>query len=325
MLSRVADAIYWMSRYLERAENIARFLDVNWNLALDLPTSQQNPWGALVAVTGDQALFAERYADPSKENVIHFLTFDEEYPNSVRSCLSRARENAKMVREMIPIEMWEQINTFFHLVFLQSQEEDSVQDNLYSFCEEIKRRSLTLGGLADAAMDHDEAGMFFHMGRLMERADKTSRILDVKYFMLLPDLGEVGTNLDFIQWSALLKATSSLQAYRHRHGRIVPAQVAEFLLLDHHFPRSVHYCLSGVQKCLHAITGTPRGYFSNEAEKILGQLCSELTYHSIDDIFQQGLHEFTDLLQKKMNVADMAIFHTFFARVPAVESTEPQQ
>lgn len=325
MLSRVADAIYWMGRYLERAENIARFLDVNWHLALDLPHAQHNPWAALVAVTGDGAVFAERYSGESKENVIHFLTFDEACPNSILSCLSRARENARTVREMIPIEMWEQINTFYHWVATCAQDQGPVEDSPNTLCEEVKRRSLTLGGLADAAMDHDEAGMFFHLGRLMERADKTSRILDVKYFILLPDLNTVGTNLDYIQWTALLKATSSLQAYRHHYGRIVPARVAEFLLLDHNFPRSVLYCLSEAQECLHAITGTAMGYFSNEAEKLLGQLCAELAYHSVDDVIEQGLHEFTDLLQTKMNAIDVAIFQTFFARVPAIEGAGPQQ
>ncbi len=325
MLSRVAEAIYWMGRYLERADNIARFLDVNWHLSLDMPISDQNPWAALVAVTGDRDLFLEQYGEESRENVIRFLTFDENYPNSTRSCLSCARENARTVREMIPIEMWEQINMFYHWVVEMSEVEAVVRDNPNAMCEEVRHRSLTLGGLADAAMDHDEAGMFFHMGRLLERADKTSRILDVKYFMLLPDASGVGTNLDYIQWSALLKATSSLQAYRHHHGRIVPIHIAEFLLLDHHFPRSVLYCLHSAQKWLHKIKGTPRGYFTNPAEKLLGQLCSELTYLSIEDIFEQGLHEFTDLLQKKMNAIDAAIFETFFARVPAVEAVEAPQ
>ena len=325
LLSRVAEAIYWMARYLERAENTARFIDVNWHLSLDLPNSAQNPWAALVAVTGDRERFAERYSDESKENVIHFLMFDEDYPNSIRSCLSQTRENARTVREMIPIEVWEEVNIFYHWMVEQSKQEVGVRESPNLLCEKVKRRCLTLGGLTDATMDHDEAGMFFHLGRLMERADKTSRILDVKYFILLPDSSKVGTNLDYIQWAALLQATSSLQAYRRHHGRIVPARVAEMLLLDHSFPRSVLYCLSGAQRCLHAITGTATGYFSNTAEKRLGQLCAELAYDSIEDIFEQGLHEFTDLLQTKMNAIDEAIFQTLFARVPAIESAGSPQ
>jgi len=325
MLSRVADTIYWMGRYLERVENIARFLDVNWNMALDLPSSQQDPWEALVAVTGDRTVFAERYPDPSKENIIHFLGFDPEYINSMINCLSKARENARTIREMMPIEMWEQINIYYHYLVDQANKGATTWENLNQLCGEIKRRSLMLGGLADAAMDHDEACLFFHMGRLIERADKTSRILDVKYFVLLPTPEHVGTILDNIQWSSLLKATSGLQAYRHRHGRIVPIKVAQFMLLDHRFPRSVFYCLCGVQKCLHEISEIPMNTFSNNAEKIIGQLCSELMYASIEDIFNKGLHEFTDQLQKKMNAADMAIFDTFFARVPALELSNSQQ
>jgi uncharacterized alpha-E superfamily protein len=174
-------------------------------------------------------------------------------------------------------------------------------------------------------MDHDEAWLFFELGRLMERADKTSRILDVKYFILLPHQNAVGTNLDFIQWAALLKAISGLQAYRQHYGRIQPIHVAEFLLLGHLFPRSVLYCLNQAQTHLRELTGTPMGSFSNDAEKQLGRLYSDLTYLTIDDVFHQGLHEFTDLLQKRMNDVDLAMFNTFFALVPAVEGDTQQQ
>lgn len=325
MLSRVADAIYWMARDLERAENIARFLDVNWNLALDLPNSRQDPWGALVAVTGDQEFFDQNYKQESKEDIVHFLWFDKNYPNSIISCLSRARENARTIREIMPVEMWEKMNTLYHYVADQSRDGLKNGDSLNQFCDAVKYGTVTIGGLADATMDHDETGMFFHMGRLIERADKTSRVLDVKYFILLPDYEKVGSNVDYVQWTALLKATSSLQAYRHRHGRIFPYLVAEFLLLDRYFPRSVFYCLRGVQKCLHSITGTRKGSFSNDAEKQLGRLCSELTYVNIDDVFEQGLHEFTDQLQSKMNTVDKMIYTTFFSRVPTVENTENPQ
>ncbi len=325
MLSRVADAIYWMARDLERAENIARFLDVNWNLALDLPNTRQDPWGALITATGDGELFRQHYRERSRENIIQFLWFDKSSPNSIISCLLRARENARTVREIMPIEMWEQMNKLYHYVADQSREGLENRDALIQFCDAVKYGTLAIGGLADATMDHNETGMFFHMGRLIERADKTSRILDVKYFILLPDYERVGSNIDHVQWTALLKATSSLQAYRQRHGRIFPYLVAEFLLLDRYFPRSVYYCLCGAQSCLHAITGTRKGSFSNDAEKQLGRLCSELAYVNIDDIFEQGLHEFTDQLQIKMNTVDNMIYNTFFSRVPAVENTQISQ
>ena len=215
MLSRVAEAIYWMSRYLERAENIARFLDVNWHLTLDTPGATFEQWLPLVRATGDYEHYREGGGTPDREEVIRFLAFDQDYPNSIVSCLSRARDNARTIRDMIPSEMWEQINIFYHQVREAARNEATVLKNPYSFCDEVKRRDLTVSGIAGDAMSHDEAWDFFRLGRLLERADKTSRIVDVKYFILLPHLADVGSNLDYVQWAALLKAITALEAYRH--------------------------------------------------------------------------------------------------------------
>ena len=321
MLSRVADAIYWMSRYLQRAENIARFLDVNWYLTLDSPAVDQEQWTPLLRTTGDFKVYMERYGEINDENVIRFLTFDTSYPSSILSCLGIARDNARSVRDIIPSEMWEQINVFYHLAVDAARHPETVLDNLFDFCGEVKRRDFTIAGIAYDAMARDEAWDFFRMGRLLERADKTSRILDVKYFLLLPDVAQVGSTMDYVQWAAMLKATSGLEAYRHRHGRIQPDDIVQFLLLDRDFPRSALYCLSEAQYCLHAITGTRIGYFSNPAEKRLGQVCAELSYQTVEEIFEKGLHEFTDSLQTKMNTVDEAIFETFFALYPAIDET----
>jgi uncharacterized alpha-E superfamily protein len=324
MLSRVADAIYWMSRYLERAENIARFLDVNWHLTLDTPGAKTEQWLPLVRAMGDWDLFIERDIAGDRSGVIRFLAFDPAYANSIVSCLAGARDNARTIREIIPTEMWEQINTFYHLAREAARNSEAILDNPYQFCDEVKRRDLTISGIAGDAMAHDEAWDFFRLGRLLERADKTSRILDVKYFILLPHPSDVGTNLDYVQWAALLKAISALEAYRRRYGRIQPDRIVEFLMLDHDFPRSVLCCLSDAQHCLHAITGTPMGYFVNPAEKRLGRLCGDLAYSGVDEIFAKGLHEFTDSLQTRMNHVDKAIFATFFSTFPAIDGTEHQ-
>ena len=324
MLSRVAEAIYWMSRYLERAENIARFLDVNWHLTLDTPGATFEQWLPLVRAMGDHELFVARQCPANREGVIRFLAFDHDYAHSIVSCLGRARDNARTVRDMIPSEMWEQVNTFYHFVREAAQNERAVLNNPYHFCDEIKRRDLTISGIAGDAMSHDEAWDFFRLGRLLERADKTSRILDVKYFILLPHLADVGSNLDYVQWAALLKAISALEAYRHRHGRIQPDRIVEFLLLDHEFPRSVLCCLIAAQRCLHALTGTPIGYYCNPAEKRLGQLCGELAYSGVDEIFAMGLHEFTDKLQTRMNHVDEAVYTTFFDTFPAIDDAAQQ-
>lgn len=325
MLSRVADSLYWMGRYLERSENIARFLDVNWHLTLDLALMQQSHWSALVQVTGDDEVYRESYPDYSRENVIRFLTIDPGYANSIYSCLHNARENARAVRDLIPIEMWELLNVFFHVIEREAKNPGDVFENPYTFCDEVKKRNLMISGLADDAWDHDEAWLFFSLGRMLERADKTSRILDVKYFVLLPHLQDVGAIVDVVQWSALLKATSSFQAFRHRHGKMSPETVASFMLMSHNFPRSVLYCLTEAQKCLHEITGTRIGYFSSNAEKLLGQLCADISFVTIEDIFETGLHEFTDRLQYKINQVDQAVFKTFFAVLEPIDDDDVEQ
>lgn len=315
MLSRVADTIYWMSRYLERAENIARFVEVNWHLTLDMPDQDFQQWMPLVNVTGDYSMFIERYGNATQENVISFLTFDLNYANSIHSCLRAARENARTVREIIPSEMWEQINTFYHLIADAAKHPDPVLSNPYDLCEQVKFRGLLLGGIYTDTMTHDEGWHFFRLGRLLERADKTSRILDVKYFIILPRIKDVGTTYDQIQWAALLRTTSAFQAYRRIYGRITPLHVTEFLLLDHDFPRSVLHCLVNAQQSLHAISGNPVGGFKNLAEKRLGHLCAELSYTRSEEILQKGLHQFIDGLQMEMNEVNMAIFETFSCNV----------
>jgi uncharacterized alpha-E superfamily protein len=167
-------------------------------------------------------------------------------------------------------------------------------------------------------MSRGEPWHFAQMGRLLERADKTSRILDVKYFILLPSVSDVGTPLDAIQWSALLKSASALEMYRQRHGRISPDEVVSFLILDDEFPRALRFCLRGAEESLHAITGTAPTSFRNQAERRLGQLRSELDYAQVGDIIDHGLHEFIDAFQIKLNQVGEAIHTTFFAQRPLV-------
>jgi uncharacterized alpha-E superfamily protein len=311
MLSRVADAIYWMARYLERAENISRFIEVNWHLTLDLPDLTLQQWEPLVSVTGERSFFYQKYATADQAAVIRFLTFDLDYPNSIVNCLRAARFNAGSVREIIPSEMWEQVNIFYHLIEEAARDPESILDNPYELCQNIKTRSLLLGGIANDAMTHGEGWHFFTMGRMLERADKTSRILDVKYFILLPNEKAVGTATDDIQWAALLRTTSALQAYRQNYGRILPGNVVEFLLLNRNFPRSVLHCLTRAQASLHEITGTPLGYFQNRAEQLLGNLCAELSYKKVEEVFRFGLHEFIDHLQTELNCVDRELWDNF--------------
>jgi len=315
MLSRVASSIYWLNRYVERAENYARFIEVNLNLNLDLPRGTAEQWEPLVAITGDHESFEDRYKKATKENVIQFLTADSENPNSILSCLLAARENGRSVREIISTDMWEQVNRFY-LMVRDAVSSGLSSHNLHTFLVDVKAASHLLLGITDATMSHGEGWHFARLGRLLERADKTSRILDVKYFILLPTAAGVGTPFDIIQWSALLKSASALEMYAKRYGRIAPNDVTEFLILDPTFPRSIRYCLIKGEDSLRAISGSERGSYENLAEKRLGRLRAELDFADIEDCVTDGLHEFVDRFQAQLNRVGDAIFETFFAPRP---------
>jgi len=311
LLSRVAESVYWMNRYIERAENIARFVDVNQATVLEQTEVEHIQWEPLVATTGDQNIFKERYGAATRDNVIRFLAFDGEYANSICQCLAIARENARTIRENLSNIFWEELNKAYMMV--RDANQDAVVESPYGFLDRVKLASQLLLGIAEATMSHGEAWHFARLGRLMERADKTSRILDVKYFILLPDPNSVGTSLDVVQWSALLKSASALMMYRKHHGKILPGKVAEFLLLSGTFPRSVRFTLQHAEYSMHVITGTPGGTFCNRAEQKLGQLRASFDYSLIDDIIAQGMHEFIDQFQVRLNDVGSAIHDSFFA------------
>jgi uncharacterized alpha-E superfamily protein len=320
MLSRVADSIYWLNRYVERAENIARFVGTNLNLMLDSPRGIEQQWKPLVYTTGDQELFEQAYGEGNAQNVIQFLTFDSNYPNSILSCLQIARENARSVREIISSEMWEQINAFYWMV--KTAAPDQSLSGLQDFFTEVKLASHLFAGVMDATMSHNEGWHFGQIGRLLERADKTSRILDVKYYILLPSVKHVGTILDQLQWISLLRSASAYEMYRKRsQHRITPDGVAEFLILDREFPRSIQSCLLQAERSLHQITGTPHGTWQNPVERTLGRLRSELGYITIDEIMHIGLHEFLNDLQEKINEIGDKIFENFFAIKPVEKAS----
>src|SRR5262245_318041 len=320
MLSRVADAIYWMSRYIERAENVARFVDVNLHLALDFPEAGEQ-WSPLVATTGDSELFIKRFGEASRDNVLQFLTFDRESPNSIINCLANARENARSVREIISSEMWEQVNNAYLMVMDAARSRMALEAS-HDFFTAVKQASQLFVGITYLTMSHNEGWHFGRLGRLLERADKTSRILDVKYFLLLPQPTDVGTTLDALHWGALLRSASAFEMFRKRHHAITPARVVEFLMLDRRFPRTVRYCLAKGERSLHAITGAAMGTWTNGAERELGRLNAELSYADTKEILARGLHEYIDDLQLRLNYVSQQVYETFFAMKP-LEPEEP--
>ena len=319
MLSRVADSIFWMSRYIERAENVARFIDVNLNLTLDLGAESASN-GPLVYTTGDHAAFHERFGRPTQENVIQFLTFDEKNPNSILSCLRSARENARTVREMISSAMWEELNKFY-LMVRRRRPGDWRSTRHTTSSSRSSSPAICSRGSPTPRCRTARRGTLPAWAGCVERADKTSRILDVKYFVLLPTVTEVGTPLDTIQWSALLESASALEMYRKRYGRITPTNVAEFLMLDREFPRAMHFCLLKAEESLLAITGSDRGTFRTPAEQQLGRLRAELDYTHIDEIIGSGLHEFIDRFQTQLNQVGRGDFGDLFRNIAPTRVT----
>ncbi|MEI1280019.1 alpha-E domain-containing protein [Leptospira venezuelensis] len=312
MLSRVAESVYWMNRYMERAENYSRFLDVNFQLSLDLNEDSNRQWMPLVYTTGDNELFSRKYNSPSKENVIHFMSLDTENPNSIMNCLIRARENARTVRENISTPMWEVINEFYLTIKSKKKFEESDMPGIAEFFKAIRNQCLLFYGCQEATISHDEVWHFALLGRLLERADKTTRILDMKYFILLPAREEAGSTLDLIQWLSLLKSASAHEMFNRFYTRITPKNIAEFLILDKIFPRAIRFCLSKTFDSLKILSGTEKDSYGDETEKRVGVLLSEMNYASIDEIFSSGMHEYLDQLQVRLNGIAAQLDETYF-------------
>jgi len=322
MLSRVANAVYWICRYVERAENVARFINVNLNLLLDTPLDAHLQWEPMIAITGDQKAFQVLHSEYSQENVVHFLTFERSNPNSIISCLQAARENARSVREVISSEMWEQLNRFY-IELKEAEHSGFAHNDPQKFFLMIKMRSHMFSGLLYSTMSHGEAWHFARMGMMIERADKVSRILDVKYFMLLPKPDAIGSPYDNIQWAAVLKSASAHDMYRKIFHRITPVQVAGFLIFDANFPRSVRHAVNNAFESLGKITGSTNGDARSGAEKHLGRLLADLNYSDIQEVMEAGLHEYLDALQGRLNHIGLEISSAFFRPAPLEAAAQP--
>ncbi len=320
MLSRVADSIYWLNRYIERAENVARFVEVNLNLLMDNPVGVTQQWEPLIAVTGDRILFQERYGEISADNVLNFLTFDTSSPNSIISCVRAARENARSVRETISSETWQQINDFYLMVEEAAKNRPENIREVYAFYADVKMASHRFVGVMNATSSWNESWHFGRLGRLLERADKTSRILDVKYFLLLPSAKAVGSPLDNLQWISLLKSASAYEMYRKVEHELTPANVARFLIFNPQFPRSIKFCLRHAERSLESIIG-PSADISFSSQRELGKLRAEIEYVTFEEIFTQGLHEFLDGLQLRLNQVGDRVYTDFIAVPPSVSAT----
>lgn len=305
MLAREADAMFWIGRYVERAEATARIVDVQYHSELEgafplAQTGESDPsalWGPILAISGDADLFAQLYADNQVErNVLDFFTFCRDHPNSITSCVSRARENARGVRELISSEMYESLNMFF--LEVTRWDVDKILDTSpHSYFSLVKSASQLFHGVTARTMPRDEAWAFLDCGMFLERADKTARILDVKYHILLgPE--QLGGTLDQHQWIAVLKSVGAFEAFRkaNRLG-ITPGKVVSYLVRNPAFPASISYAVARLDRALRHIGGTKGQPASNRAERLVGRLRADLSFITTDEIINQGLHQFLDQVQ----------------------------
>jgi uncharacterized alpha-E superfamily protein len=300
-----------MSRYLERAENTARVLDVNQTLLLDFDVPVEQQWRPLLIISGIHDFPGPAHAESVQEH----LTWDLANPCSIASSLAAARENARVVREVISGELWERMNYYY--LWLQGPAHELYGQDRNEFYNQVRRINQLLHGIGEATMSRDEAWDFFQLGLYLERGCQTGRILDVKYHILLPTPEHVGTPIDGAHWAAILKSCSGYEVFHKQRGTTeLGMAVAEFLIFDNLFPRSVRHCLNTCRHAAHRISGRKKNQHGNEAERRLDELLDWLNLVTIDDLVRTGLHESLTSVIDRIHDLGEAVHRTFFDLQP---------
>ncbi len=324
MLSRTAEALYWMARYIERAEDMTRLLAVNFNALLDTqPEDSRQGWQPLVTITGDEALFTEVYGEATSSAIIEFLLWHPLNPNAVTSCINRARENARSVREQISSEMWEHINRLYLLT--RDANHEAVLTSPSELFREVRDGSQAFQGITSATLTHGEPYQFIQLGLYLERADKTARILDAKYLYinrLERDSAETA-----LQLIALLRSCSAFEPFRRAaKGELSLERVADYLLLDHAFPRAVLFCIDRCTRLLdtirnlHDVPSRP-----DQPGRMLGRLSADLEYLDISDVLGDNLDPYLKRLVARLNIIGSEIGKTYFNTRVIFPESRPQE
>lgn len=324
LLARFAEETFWLARYLERAENLARILDVNESFSRDARGSQN--WPSIVHLHADTKSFFKKHQAATANTVIHYYTLDPDNPSSIISCLSAARAGARTLRPLISTELWTQINVF-HAWFKTLTPADIGRSDLSRLCARIKEGCQTHTGILEGTLYRDESWHFYELGKYIERADQTTRLLDIKYHMLLPSVADVGSPLDISQWNALLRSAAGYHAFRRVHPRgMSPGSVAGFLIFNPSFPRSVMLSVTTVEEILGRLRqryGLRSGYAALEA---LDGIRGTLAGGDIHEVLRSGLHEFLDWIQLRLIAVTDALGEAYFGHPPkAAEQVQEQQ
>ncbi|MEY3046970.1 MAG: alpha-E domain-containing protein [Burkholderiaceae bacterium] len=316
MLSRLADHLFWMSRYIERAENTARMLDVQLQAAM-LPSEASSinaQWKTLLDLNELQEAYDKRYAKLSADKVLRFMLVDSSNPSSIFNCLERARENARAVRGVLTTDIWEVVNNIWLEARSMVKDGSFVKDPARVF-EWVKLQSHLFRGVTIGTMLKDEAFYFVRTGTFLERADNTARILDVKYLMVQEDFEE---RADFYFWSSLLRSVSAYEIYRKVYrDSFTPVRIAELLIQRGDMPRSLIACLDELLVNLSHVSSPGR----QKALKQAGRIRSNLEYLSIDESFQEQMHEFLKQFVTQVNELGITISHEFLVPLEASSGT----
>ena len=315
LLARYAENIFWMARYMERAENLARILEVHETFSRDVHGFKN--WLTIVRLNGDEQRFLSRYHAASAESVINFYSLDGDNPTSIISAVRLARENARVLRPWISIEMWAQINVFYNrLQGLQAK--DCAIANLSRLCNEIKEACQAHTGITEGTFYRDEGWYFYELGKLIERGDQTTRLLDIGYFTLVgsqPNAATATLHQDFVQWHALLRSVAGYHAFRRVYPRgMSPATIAGFILYNESFPRSVALCVREINVILTRLKSRYKLRGGNVAMERIDEILAALSSRSIERVIQEGLHEYLDWLQLRLCDVTSELSRSFFGQ-----------
>jgi len=317
MLSRVAENLYWLARYVERTENVARVVGVNANLLLDLPRGIAPGWKPLIDITGANATFEEHYQEYGERQVVKFLLGDADNPGSVMTSLRGARENCRTVRDILPREAWELLNELY-LYAGDQLPAGLTKRGRHGYLRHIVASCQMLNGMLCSVLSRDEGYQFLHLGSHLERADMTTRIIDVRSADLLPDEVTGLRPFDTIQWRSVLTSMSAYQMYRqHMHVQVRRQEVLKFLFKDQLFPRAVLYCLDAVEEGI--------GSLKNNAAplKAARAVANKIQRTRVERLQQDALHGFVDELQLGITAVHDAIKSAYF--LPSEEESTQTQ
>lgn len=310
LLARSAECVFWLARQVERADSLARVLDVN--AAFSHSAKGESNWTGVLTIYACEPDFAARYKQADAESVLRYFILDRDHSGSIVSTIMQARENARTLRPLISTEMWEQLNRFYTQM-RELEPRDLMPDRLHALLSSVKEGCQTSFGITTETFFRDEAWSFYLLGQQIERADQTTRLVDAKYQTLLPRPQDVGSPLDISQWNALLRSAAGFHAYRRVHPReLTPVRVVGFLLLNERFPRAVRTCSTIASSTVRKLRREHELITGAESETVLTNLRDALMAMSAEQVIDRGLHETLDWIQAELIVATDRLCEEFF-------------